>query len=120
MEKTDNRKRTRLNPNGVNASVFIVLADGKEIMIEGLVVDLSYGGIKIKLNEPIIAEFQQANLSITLKLPESGISVSIRGLIKHVSNLNQYGLEFMHDDTENELDELMFECVKYSSHYAEN
>ena len=108
----DNRFRKRFHPEGLAAHIIINPPLGGEITILGHVVDMSYGGIKIKLNEPIGHAVEEAELSINLVLPESGVPVSIRGRIKHIVNREEYGLKYSDRHTEFELDDLMFECVK--------
>ena len=108
----ENRFRKRFQPEGLAAHIIINPPVGGEITIEGQVVDMSYGGIKIKLKEPFAHTVEEAELSINLVLPESGVPVSIRGHIKHIVNREEYGLKYSERHAEFELDDLMFECVK--------
>jgi len=108
----ENRFRKRFHPEGLAAHIIINPQLGVEISIEGQVVDMSYGGIKIKLKEPFAHAVEEAELSIKMILPESGVPVSIRGRIKHIVNREEYGLKYSERHTEFELDDLMFECVK--------
>lgn len=112
----ENRDRKRFNPEGLTAHIIIDPTQGSEIVIEGHVVDMSYGGIKIKLKEPFSHMVEEAELRISLVLPESGVPVYIHGMIKHVVDQEQCGLQYADKHTENEMDDLMFECVKFAPH----
>jgi PilZ domain len=107
----ENRLRKRFHPVGLAAQITINPPLGRVIALEGQVVDMSYGGIKIKLNEPFGNAVEEAELNITIVLPESGVPVSIRGRIKHIVNREEYGLKYNDEHMEYELDDLMFECV---------
>ena len=115
----ENRFRKRFHPEGLAARIIINPALEGEIIIEGQVLDMSYGGIKIKLKEPFVHAVEEAELSISLVLPESGVPVSIRGRIKHIVNREEYGLKYCERHTEFELDDLMFECVKLAPQAAD-
>ena len=111
----ENRDRKRFNPEGLKAHIIIDPEFGSEIIIDGQVVDMSYSGIKIKLKEPFSHFVEEAELRICLVLPESGVPVSIHGMIKHIAGADQCGLQYMDKHTESEMDDLMFECVKYAA-----
>lgn len=115
----ENRLRKRFYPEGLAAHIIINPPLGGEITIEGQVIDMSYGGIKIKLKEPFGYAVEEAELNIQLVLPESGVPVSIRGRIKHIINREEYGLKYSERHTEFELDDLMFECVKLAHQVSE-
>lgn len=112
MEK-ENRDKKRFNPEGLEAHIVIdqPSPDG-EMIADGQVVDMSYSGIKIKLNEPLAHDVEEAELRISLVLPESGVPVSIHGMIKHVVARHECGLQYAEQHTEEDMDGLMFECVK--------
>lgn len=113
--EADKRSHKRFSPEGIIAHIIIAppLPD-EEIVIDGVVVDMSYSGIKIKLNQPLVHEVQEAELRISIILPESGVSMSIHGMIRHIHEKHECGLQYTQQHTENELDSLMFECVKYA------
>jgi hypothetical protein len=113
---TENRNCKRFNPIGLNAHIVIDLPSGEEIVMDGNVLDMSYNGIKIRLKRPLSYIAEIAELRISLVLPESGITVSIHGNIKHVQEDYAFGLQYKHHHTENTLDDLMFECVKLTPH----
>jgi hypothetical protein len=87
--------------------------------MDGVVVDMSYSGIKIKLDQPLEYDVTEGELRISIKLPESGVIVSIHGMIRHVQEQRQCGLQYSDQHTEDELDSLMFECIKYAEVVAE-
>lgn len=118
--EADKRSHIRFNPEGLAAHIIIdPPPPADEIVIDGLVVDMSYSGIKIKLKQPFGQEIEEAELRIYIILPESGVPVSIHGTIKHVHKQDEYGLQYSEHHTEDELDNLMFECVKYAPHSAD-
>jgi hypothetical protein len=114
--EADQRIHKRFNPEGLTAHIIIdPPPPDQEIVIEGVVVDMSYKGIKIKLEEPLSPEVDQGELRISIVLPESGVSVFIHGMIKHVQEKRECGVQYADQHTEDELDNLMFECVKYAA-----
>ena len=115
----ENRDRKRFNPEGLAAHIIIDPPLGGVIIIDGQVVDMSYGGIKIRLKEPFAHAVEEAELRIALVLPESGVPVSIHGMIKHVVNQDECGFQYAEKHTESEMDDLMFECVKFAPHPIE-
>ena len=115
--EADKRIHQRFNPEGLAAHIIIDPPPPDEaIIIDGLVVDMSYSGIKIKLKQPFMQDVEEAELRISIVLPESGVTVSIHGLIKHVQAQHEFGLQYAERHTEDELDNLMFECVKFAPH----
>lgn len=113
MEDDDKRTHQRFTPKGLVAHVtFEQPAEGRKLEVDGEVVDMSYGGIKIKLDHPVEAELEQAELNVQITLPESGVPVCMHGSIKHLHEDGQCGLQYDSQLGEEVLDELMFECVK--------
>lgn len=118
--EAEKRNHRRFNPEGLSAHIIIdPPPPAEEIIIDGQVVDMSYSGIKIKLKEPLSRGIEEAELRISIMLPESGVSVSIHGMIKHIQDQHQCGLQYAQKHSEDELDNLMFECIKYAPHPAE-
>jgi len=115
----ENRDRKRFCPEGVTACIVINFEQGNEIQMDGEVVDMSYGGIKIKLRHPFSHLVEEAAINIRIVLPESKVPVSIHGKIKHLGSADQCGLQYASQHSESELDDLMFECVKYAPQYKE-
>jgi hypothetical protein len=117
----DNRRHPRFSPNGLVANITIeppLPAD--KIILEGIVVDMSYTGIKIKLNTPISDDIPVSEILIKLTLPKSGIQVSIHGIIKHVDAGLEYGLQYSEKYPEHEVDDLMFECIKVARGHVQD
>lgn len=114
--EADQRIHKRFNPEGLTAHIIIEPPPpDAEIVINGVVVDMSYKGIKIKLAEPLNPEVDHAELRISIILPESGVSVSIHGMIKHIQEKHECGVQYADQHSEEQLDNLMFECVKYAA-----
>lgn len=117
----DKRNHRRFNPEGLTAHIIIdPPPPDEEIVIDGQVVDMSYSGIKIKLKQPLTHDVEQAELRISIVLPESQVPVSIHGMIKHVQDRHECGLQYAEKHTEDDIDDLMFECVKYAPHPEED
>ncbi len=109
----EKRKYPRYNPVGLDANVTIVATDTEsETSYSGTVVDFSYTGIKIKLEEPIASNITECVIRIELTLPESGIPVSINGKIKHSTDQDEYGFQLISEQVDYTLEDLMFECIK--------
>jgi hypothetical protein len=114
--KTEKRQHPRYNPVGLNVQVTICDQESEtEITYQGSVVDLSYSGIKIKLTRPMDANISNSEIRIDMTLPESGVPLTIRGIIRHLTDYHEYGLEFTQNDSSNKLDDLIFECIKTPS-----
>ncbi len=112
----DNRKHPRINPIGLKAHISIEPAPPKDKLItEGVIIDMSYTGIKIKLKTPFAPNIAKGIIHINLTLPKSGVPITIRGMIKYLSDSSEYGLEYIDKNIENEVDDLMFECIKISA-----
>lgn len=117
---TDKRKHPRFSPNGLEANINIDLPPpGGEINLEGTVIDMSYTGVKIKLNHPFNTNISESQILINLTLPESGVPVSIRGVIKHISPEAEYGLQYSEMHSEQNVDDLMFECIKLAASHLQ-
>lgn len=120
MVEIDKRVYKRFSPEGLIAHITIAPpAPDDAIIMDGVVVDMSYSGIKIKLDQPLEYDVTEGELRISIKLPESGVIVSIHGMIRHVQEQRQCGLQYSDQHTEDELDSLMFECIKYAEVVAE-
>lgn len=115
--EAEKRARKRFSPEGLNAHIVIdPPPPDEEIIIDGVVVDMSYSGIKIKLEHPLEHKVDHAELRISIRLPESGVPLSIHGMIRHVNGNHECGLQYADKHTESEMDDLMFECVRYAPH----
>lgn len=113
MDK-ENRNHPRFHPKGLTAKISIEPPPPKEkITLEGTILNISYTGIKIKLDSPFNEDIEKSIILINLTLPESGVPITIRGTIKHLNNnAEEFGLQYSESHTENEVDNLMFECIK--------
>ncbi len=109
----DNRIHPRIEPKNLAAKIKITRPPAEEFLTEGLVLDISYSGIKIKLDSPIKAE-KNDQITISLQLPNSGIPIAIHGIIKHQLTNTEYGVYFGELHPEELVDDLMFECVMHT------
>ena len=114
MTEAERRQHPRFNPNGLKASIFLE-SPQDPCNVEGEVVDISYTGIKIKLNTPMAADMG-GKIRIELFLPDSGIPFSISGILKHQLNSRELGLHYADRPDADALDSFMFECIKLSKH----
>ena len=118
---TESRKHPRFSPNGLVAIITIdPPPPADEIILEGAVVDMSYTGIKIKLDKPISHDILESEIRIELTMPESGIPVTIHGIIKHLNAGEEYGLQYSEKHPEHEVDDLMFECIKVADDHIQD
>jgi len=109
----DHRKHPRFCPDGLIAQITIVPPPPEnQIKLEGRVLDMSYSGIKIKLDKALGRSFPVSDILISLVMPSSGVPVSIRGMIKHTDKQSECGLQYTDQFSENSIDDLMFECIK--------
>jgi len=117
---TDNRRHSRFNPKGLLANIILSPHSlEKETTYEGTVVDLSYTGIKIKLNTPLNKGIDESEILIKLTMPESGIPITIRGVLKHLTTNSECGLQYINQE-EHEIDGLMFECIKIAHNHDQH
>ncbi len=113
---TDKRVCPRFSPNGLTAHISIKPPHPeKEITFEGVIVDMSYSGIKIKLHSAINPNLPESKIKINFTIPDSGLPVSIHGTIKHLNDNSECGLQYAEQHSENDFDDLMFECIKISN-----
>ncbi|MDF1583382.1 MAG: PilZ domain-containing protein [Methyloprofundus sp.] len=110
---SDNRAHPRIKPKNLVAQIKIIHPPAEEFLTEGLVLDISYSGIKIKLNSPIQA-VENDQITISLQLPKSGIPITIHGIIKHQLSNTECGIYFGDLHPEEHVDDLMFECVMHA------
>jgi len=110
---SDNRIHPRIEPQNLAAHIKITRPPAEDFLTEGFVLDISYSGIKIKLNSPIQAE-ENDQITISLQLPKSGIPVAIHGIIKHQLSNTECGIYFGDLHPEEHVDDLMFECVMHA------
>lgn len=110
MEK-DQRQYPRYKPQGLQASITFEHPPLSTLCTNGEVIDFSCTGIKIKLNSPLSA-IMDGKVKILLVLPDSGIPLTITGIIKHQTSSSECGLEYENSHSEDIFNDLMFECIK--------
>ena len=112
-EAAEQRAHQRFNTPGVNALLTISPPPPNEtISIEGTVLDMSQNGLRIKLQSALPADIPTSKILISIIMPKSGIKVKVRGVIRHISNVSECGINYHEDHDEAELKHLLFECVK--------
>ncbi|WP_428355026.1 PilZ domain-containing protein [Methyloprofundus sp.] len=109
---SEKRRHPRVEPNDLSAQILISRPPDEELTMDGVVVDLSYSGIKIKLNSPLVAKVKD-KITITLKLPKTGIPIRIHGVIIHCHTESECGVHFIDPLAKKDMDGLMFECVMH-------
>jgi len=115
----DNRKYTRFELAGLTADIILSSESlDQKVALEGTVINLSYTGIKIRLTTPISEDMGNSKILIKLTMPESGIPITIHGVLKHITNNSELGLQFQSKEDQ-EMDSLMFECIKIASNHQQ-
>ena len=109
----DQRKYPRYASSDLHAVITISPPPPNALIsLEGIVLDISHKGIKIKLNSAMPDNIPTSEILIYIVMPKSGLPVKIHGLIRHVSDESECGINFHEDHSENELNNLLFECIK--------
>ncbi|MGR9045780.1 MAG: PilZ domain-containing protein [Gammaproteobacteria bacterium] len=110
----EKRRHPRLVLNSdLKAHITISRPFGDTVEGSGRIIDLSYSGIKIRLDTPL-PEAISGVVKIIIILPESKIPLSIQGEIKRISPSSDYGLQYTGNPSEQALEQLLFECVKFT------
>lgn len=107
---SEKRAHPRIEPKDLAAYIVIDRPPDEELISDGIVLDISYSGIKIKLDTPITAKTDD-KITINICLPQSGIPIAIHGVIKHRLPDKQCGVYFGDLHPEEFVDDLMFECI---------
>lgn len=116
----ERRYHPRFTPQGLSARLIIEDTSSHDsIVIEGQIMDMSYGGIRLKLQQPLLQAFEEAHIRIVFHLPQSGVPLSIHGTIRHLDAHTDCGLQYGDQHQEDALDDLMFECIK-SAHQRDD
>lgn len=110
MLQAERRRSPRYCPKGLRAAICLEPSHDLAYM-EGEVVDISYTGIKIRLDTPT-AGHMAGKIRIQVQMPESGIPLTITGILKHQSTPTDIGLNYAESSNVIELDKFMFECIK--------
>ena len=113
--ENNQRERPRFNPQGLDAVISISPPQPAEVInLVGNVVDMSYSGIKIKLHEAMPVDIPKSKIEINIKMPESNVPITIKGIIKHLNDDSECGVKYSNEHSEDKVDDLMFECIKCS------
>lgn len=107
----DQRQHARFNPEGLMARVTLEHEALDQIYVNGEVINISHSGIRLKLAEPLHAQIND-KIKIQLILPESGIPLTIRGIIKHEITENEFGLHYDNPPSKNDYEDIILECFK--------
>ena len=111
MTKKDQRLYPRFDPKGLTAHVTLEHEADQQIDISGEIIDISHSGIRLKLLSPLAVKIND-KIRITLILPESGIPLTISGIIKHEITDGEYGLHYVTQPSKSDYDEIVLECFK--------
>lgn len=106
----EKRNHRRLKPKGLQAGIVFHSRTTREISLNAEILDISYSGIRVKLQDPISPDVS-GKIKITMILPESGTPFSVHGILKHQHVESECGLHYV-DHVEGSIDDLMFECVE--------
>jgi len=111
----DKREHPRYTSSDLNAVITISPpAPDELIVLEGTVLDMSRKGVKIKLHSPMPDNIPASKILINIVMPQSGLPVKIRGVIRHMNEESECGIHYHEDHCEDELKNLLFECIKVS------
>jgi len=109
--QTERRSYPRFKLQDLKASITFEDAGCKQQVTEGAVLDISYTGIKLKLDTPMSPRMN-STIRIVLTLPETGIPLNISGLIKHQTSAVELGLHYIDSPRQDVFNDLIFECFK--------
>jgi PilZ domain len=110
MQHEERRQSPRHNPVGIRATISLD-STAHPMSLEGEVVDISQSGLKIRLDTPCAADLS-GKIKIQLTLPNSGIPLTISGVLKHKSPANELGLQYVDNEKAVEMDNFMIEVIK--------
>ncbi len=82
------------------------------MLLTGKILDISYRGLRIRLNHPPATNLDNCQIKIVFELPQSGVKLNISGKLCHCQQNIHLGLQFTGPLPEQQLDALLFECVK--------
>lgn len=107
----DQRQYPRFDPHGLIAQVTLEHETEDQVYVNGEVIDISHSGIRLKLASPLAARIND-KIRIQLILPESGIPLTISGIIKHELSDREFGLHYANPPSRNDYDDIILECFK--------
>lgn len=109
----DQREHQRYIPPDLNAVITISPPPPDDLIsLEGTVLDMSHTGIKIRLHSAMPLDIPTSKILINIVMPKSGLPVKIRGFIRYMSEESECGIKYHKDHGEDELESLLFECIK--------
>ena len=73
---------------------------------------MSASGIKIKLFSAMPDDIPESKITINVIMPQSGLPVVIKGIIKRLDNQSECGIQYFKEHPEEVVDNLLFECIK--------
>ncbi|MFT6898782.1 MAG: hypothetical protein ACJA13_003209 [Paraglaciecola sp.] len=112
----EKRKHVRFEPTGLLAIITIYPPFPHEkILLQGVVLDMSGSGIRIKLFSAMPTDIPESKMEINLTLPKSAFPIAIKGVIRHVNPQSEIGFKFADDNEKQEVDDLLFECIKMTT-----
>lgn len=111
MFTTNQREHSRFNPKGLTAQVTLEHDTEEQIVVTGEILDISYSGIRLKLATALPVTIND-KLKIKLILPESGIALTISGIIKHEISDLEFGLHYDTPTSQSDYHEIVLECFK--------
>jgi hypothetical protein len=112
-DQIDQREHPRYTSPDLNAVITISPPPPDEwIHLEGTVLDMSHKGIKIKLHSAMPDGIPTSKILINIVMPKSGLLVKVHGFIRHMNEESECGINYHKDHSEDELKNLLFECVK--------
>jgi len=113
LVSNEQRKHPRYSTQDLSAVIVISPPPPNEsISIAGTVMDMSRKGIKIKLTSALPQDIPTSRILINVKMPKSGLTFKISGSIRHINEQAEYGIHYDKKHSEDEVDSLLFECIK--------
>ncbi len=111
--QAEKREHPRFASSDLSAVITISPPPPDELIsLEGTVLDMSQKGIRIKLNAAMPCDIPTSKILINIVMPKSGLPIKIHGFIRHMSNESECGINYHNDHSDDELENLLFECVK--------
>lgn len=109
----EKRKYPRYTPKGLLANITLYPPGaGDLIELPGEVIDISYTGIKIRLSQPFAVDINHGQIRIDIVMPQSGVPIRIQGILRHITDTCDFGLQFANQNRDQDIDDLMLECIK--------
>jgi hypothetical protein len=110
MNGKDRRQHPRYSQTGLKVAITLNISTDI-VNLYGEVVDISLGGIKIKLDVPTTDDLE-GDIKICLFLPDIEIPIFVKGVLKYVSEDGTLGLHYLEYPIAETLNKFMFDCMK--------